>query len=100
MQDRGIPLASNQVQYSLLYRNPERNGVKKACEEGGTTLIAYSPLAQGLLTGDCTHHACWGLRLHKQAGREGMCPSTAAGRAQPDLYPEVPAHPGDSLCGC
>eukprot|EP00891_Asterochloris_glomerata_P002638 jgi/Astpho2/2638/Aster-06988 len=51
LSDRGIPLASNQVQYSLLYRNPERNGVKKACEEGGTTLIAYSPLAQGLLTG-------------------------------------------------
>ena len=52
VQDRGTSLASNQVQYSLLYRAPERNGVKQACEEGGTSLIAYSPLAQGLLTGD------------------------------------------------
>ncbi len=48
---RGLPLASNQVQYSLLYREPERNGVLDACREAGTTLVAYSPLAQGLLTG-------------------------------------------------
>ena len=51
MQDRGTSLASNQIQYSLLYRVPEQNGVKQACEEGGTSVIAYSPLAQGLLTG-------------------------------------------------
>ena len=56
-QDRGTSLASNQVQYSLLYRAPETNGVKQACEEGGTTLIAYSPLAQGLLTGQTLQHA-------------------------------------------
>lgn len=54
LKDRGTSLASNQVQYSLLYRGPERNGVKQACEEGGTSLIAYSPLAQGLLTGKFT----------------------------------------------
>lgn len=56
-QDRGTSLASNQVQYSLLYRAPETNGVKQACEEGGTSLIAYSPLAQGLLTGQTNHIA-------------------------------------------
>lgn len=44
-------LASNQVQYSLLYRAPEKNGVLRTCNELGITLIAYSPLAQGLLTG-------------------------------------------------
>ena len=48
---RGIPLASNQVQYSLLYRKPEVDGVLEACRELGITLIAYSPLAQGALTG-------------------------------------------------
>ena len=48
---RGVPLASNQVEYSLLHRTPERNGVLDACRELGVTLIAYSPLAQGLLTG-------------------------------------------------
>lgn len=53
MQDQGVGLASNQVQYSLLYRAPESNGVLKACQELGVTLIAYSPLCQGLLTGAC-----------------------------------------------
>jgi aryl-alcohol dehydrogenase-like predicted oxidoreductase len=48
---RGIPLASNQVQYSLLHRQPEVNGVLEACRELGVTLIAYSPLAMGALTG-------------------------------------------------
>jgi len=48
---RGIPLASNQVEYSLLHRQPEANGVLEACRELGVTLIAYQPLASGLLTG-------------------------------------------------
>ena len=55
MQAKGVPLASNQVQYSLLYREPERNGVKKAVEDVGATLVAYSPLNQGLLTGEEAH---------------------------------------------
>ena len=46
-----IPLASNQVHYSLLYRKPEKNGVLDACRELNVALIAYSPLEQGLLTG-------------------------------------------------
>ena len=49
--ERGIPLVSNQVEYSLLRRKPERNGVLQRCRETGVTLIAFSPLAQGLLTG-------------------------------------------------
>lgn len=48
---RGIPLASNQVQYSLLYRRPEFDGVLKACKELGVTLLAYMPLAMGALSG-------------------------------------------------
>lgn len=51
---RGVPLASNQVEYSLLHREPEWNGLLDACRELDVTLIAYSPLAQGLLTGKYT----------------------------------------------
>jgi aryl-alcohol dehydrogenase-like predicted oxidoreductase len=51
---RGVPLASNQVQYSLLHRQPERNGLLETCRQLCVTLIAYSPLAQGLLTGKYT----------------------------------------------
>jgi aryl-alcohol dehydrogenase-like predicted oxidoreductase len=51
LAERGIPLASNQVEYSLLHRAPEANGLLDACRELGITLIAYQPLAQGVLTG-------------------------------------------------
>ena len=51
---RGIPLASNQVEYSLLNRLPERNGVLATCRELGVTLIAYSPIAKGILSGKYT----------------------------------------------
>jgi aryl-alcohol dehydrogenase-like predicted oxidoreductase len=48
---RGVPLAANQVRYSLLHRSPEVDGVLDACRELGVTLLAYSPLEQGLLSG-------------------------------------------------
>ncbi len=51
LERRGVPLASNQVQYSLLHREPETNGVLDACRELHVTLIAYMPLAMGALTG-------------------------------------------------
>jgi len=47
----GIPLASNQVHYSLLNREVEKNGTLARCKELGIRLIAYSPLEKGLLTG-------------------------------------------------
>lgn len=49
--DRGFSLASNQVKYSLLDRRIETNGVLDAARELGITIIAYSPLEMGLLTG-------------------------------------------------
>jgi len=51
---RGIPLASNQVQYSLMFRKPEIDGVFETCRQLGVTLIAYMPLAMGALTGKYT----------------------------------------------
>jgi aryl-alcohol dehydrogenase-like predicted oxidoreductase len=48
---RGLALASNQVKYSLLDRRVESNGTLAAAKELGVTIIAYSPLEQGLLTG-------------------------------------------------
>jgi len=38
------------VQYSLIHRTPEK-GVAQACDELGVKILAYSPLAQGILTG-------------------------------------------------
>ncbi len=48
---RGIPLVSNQVEYSLIKRQPESNGLLVACREANICLIAYSPLGRGILTG-------------------------------------------------
>ena len=48
---RGIPLVSNQVRISLLDRSIEKNGLLAAAQRLGITLIAYSPLAQGILSG-------------------------------------------------
>lgn len=51
LERRGVPLVSNQVRYSYLHRAPESDGVLDACRELGVTLLAYSPLDQGLLSG-------------------------------------------------
>ena len=51
LQERGLALASNQVRYSLLDRRIERSGMIDAARSLGITIIAYSPLEQGLLTG-------------------------------------------------
>lgn len=47
----GIGLASNQVEYHLLNRTIEKNGLMAASKEMGVKIIAYSPLAMGVLTG-------------------------------------------------
>ncbi len=51
LEKRGYRLASNQVKYSLLDRDIEYNGVLETARELGVTIIAYSPLEQGILTG-------------------------------------------------
>ncbi|MBE9190204.1 aldo/keto reductase [Gloeocapsopsis crepidinum LEGE 06123] len=48
---RGVRLAVNQVRYSLITRQIETNGILDTAKELGITVLAYSPLAQGLLTG-------------------------------------------------
>ncbi len=53
---RGIPLAANQVRYNLLGRNIETNGVLETAKELGVTIIAYTPLEMGLLTGKFHRH--------------------------------------------
>lgn len=47
----GLPLLSNQVQYSLLNRRIESNGIMETAKKLGISIIAWSPLAQGLVTG-------------------------------------------------
>jgi len=53
---RGLPLAVNQVRYSLLSRDIETNGVLETARELGVTIIAYTPLERGLLSGKYHKH--------------------------------------------
>ncbi len=52
--DRGVRLSSNQMQYSLIYRQHEFNGLLALCQELKVTFLAYSPIAQGVLSGKYT----------------------------------------------
>ena len=52
LAELGLPLASNQVHYSLLNRKIESSGVLDTAKELGITIIAYSPLETGLLSGN------------------------------------------------
>lgn len=72
---RGYPLASNQVEYSLLQRDIERDGTMDACRERGVRVIAYSPLGMGLLTGKYTTE---------------NPPSGVRGRQYKNLLPKLP----------
>jgi aryl-alcohol dehydrogenase-like predicted oxidoreductase len=51
---QGIPLTSNQMEYSLLNRSIEKDGLFKYCQDANITILAYSPLAMGILTGKYT----------------------------------------------
>lgn len=54
LADQGVPLVANQVKYSLVTRQVESQGLLTAARELNVTILAYSPLAQGLLTGKYT----------------------------------------------
>lgn len=47
----GVPLASNQMQYSLVRRKNEFNGLLEECKKTNIRFIAYSPLGMGMLSG-------------------------------------------------
>ncbi len=73
---RGVKLASNQVRYSLLTRQIETNGILNTARQMGVTILAYSPLAQGLLTGkytpDSAEKPTGARRLDSRFSKEGL----------------------------
>jgi aryl-alcohol dehydrogenase-like predicted oxidoreductase len=51
LASRGLALATNQIEFSLLRRSPETSGLLATCRELGVLPLAYSPIGQGRLTG-------------------------------------------------
>jgi aryl-alcohol dehydrogenase-like predicted oxidoreductase len=95
---RGIRLATNQVRYSLLARQVEHQGITAAAQELGVTILAYSPLAQGLLTGkytvDSYKQPTGARRIDPQFNRRGLekiAPVLAVLRELGDRYDRTPA---------
>ena len=88
LENENIPLAVNQVEYSLLERTIEHNGVLDAAEELGVTIVAYSPIHQGLLTGK--YHANPDL-LKKKSRLFGMGFKKRLAKTQPliDMLLEI-----------
>jgi len=94
LQKHGLPLAVNQVRYSLLDRRIEQNGVLDTAKELGVTIIAYTPLGSGLLTGKYHKHpellekksAFWRGRL-----RRGLEKSRALVSALEEIGPRYAA---------
>ena len=66
----GLPLALNQVHYSLLHRNIEIDGILATAKELGITIVAYTPLERGLLSGK--YHKDPTLLAKMPAIRRGM----------------------------
>ena len=54
LERRGLRLATNQIEFSLLRRSPETSGLLSTCAELGVIPLAYSPIGQGRLTGKYT----------------------------------------------
>jgi aryl-alcohol dehydrogenase-like predicted oxidoreductase len=95
---RGVPLAVNQVPYSLLNRKIETNGILDAARELGVTILAYSPLAQGLLTGKYTveqYKEPTGARRidprFSRSGLEKIAPVTSVLHELGEKYDKTPA---------
>ncbi len=49
LERHGLKLAANQVEYSLLNRETETNGVLEACKDLDASLVAYRPIGRGQL---------------------------------------------------
>ena len=50
LRDHDVPCLLHQVKYNMLHREPETEGLLKQAKKEGSGFIAFSPLAQGLLT--------------------------------------------------
>ena len=95
---RGVRLATNQVRYSLLSRQVETERIVDTARELGVTILAYSPLAQGLLTGkyslenfkEPTGARKFDSRFSRQ-GLEKIAPVISLLRELGDKYDRTPA---------
>jgi len=72
------PVTAIQTEYSLMERDPERNGVLKACEELGIGFVPWGPLGMGYLTGKFDTRTKLDPKTDLRAGFDRFSPANLA----------------------
>ena len=78
LRERDVPCLCYQGRYNLFNLEPETSGILRQAQEAGAGFVAFSPLAQGLLTDRYLH----GIPTDSRVARGGFLKSEA-------LTPEV-----------
>jgi len=69
------PLTAIQTEYSVMNRDPERNGVLQACEELGIGFVPWGPLGMGYLPGTLEPHTKLDPKTDLRAGFDRFTPA-------------------------
>lgn len=72
------PVAAVQTEYSLMERDPERNGVLATCEELGIGFVPWGPVGMGFLTGTLNARTRLDPRFDLRSGFERFTPEAMA----------------------
>jgi aryl-alcohol dehydrogenase-like predicted oxidoreductase len=84
------PVAAVQTEYSVMNRDPERNGVLQACEELGIGFVPWGPLGMGYLPGTLNAGTPLDPKTDLRTGFDRFTPANlAANRPFVDLLKRV-----------
>ena len=72
------PLAAVQTEYSLMERDPERNGVLDTCEALGIGFVPWGPMGMGFLTGRMNADTALDPRTDLRSGFDRFDPQAMA----------------------
>jgi aryl-alcohol dehydrogenase-like predicted oxidoreductase len=72
------PVAAIQTEYSLMERDPEQNGVLKACEELGIGFVPWGPVGMGYLTGKIDARTKFDSKTDLRSGFDRFSPENLA----------------------
>ena len=72
------PVTAVQTEYSLMERDPERNGVLAACEELGIGFVPWGPVGMGYLTGKMDARTKLDPKTDLRAGFDRFSPENLA----------------------
>jgi aryl-alcohol dehydrogenase-like predicted oxidoreductase len=72
------PVTAIQTEYSLMQRDPEKNGVLSACDELGIGFVPWGPVGQGYLTGKINAQTKFDPKMDMRSGFPRFSPENIA----------------------